>query len=78
MLGTSFLRSCEDLPVDSNLVPIALLSGRPLVRCRACRRPLRDPESRALRLGPECQVVELRDPPNEVEQETLPGLEPAG
>ena len=49
-------------------------AGQRVVRCTACRRPLRDAESRALGLGPECQVPEFPARTFEVEQEALPGL----
>ncbi|MFJ6215050.1 DUF6011 domain-containing protein [Streptomyces sp. NPDC092296] len=44
------------------------------VRCRHCHRPLTDPESRALRLGPECDPGRAPAPRGDVEQEQLPGL----
>ncbi len=45
-----------------------------LVRCRLCRRPLREPEARALGVGPECAETEFRARQGGIEQEPLPGL----
>ncbi|MFD8701206.1 DUF6011 domain-containing protein [Kitasatospora sp. NPDC059648] len=49
---------------------------RSRVTCRRCHRPLHDPESRMLRLGPECRDPAERVARFEVEQETLPGVWP--
>jgi len=51
--------------------------GRLAVRvtCRRCGRPLHDPESRMLRLGPECRGAAERTARHHVEQQALPGLE---
>ncbi|MEK2488436.1 DUF6011 domain-containing protein [Kitasatospora purpeofusca] len=48
---------------------------RPRVTCRRCHRPLHDPESRILRLGPECRDPAERVTRHEVEQDALPGLD---
>ncbi|AUY50152.1 DUF6011 domain-containing protein [Streptomyces sp. CB01881] len=48
---------------------------RPRVTCRRCHRPLHDPESRMLRLGPECRDPAERVARHEVEQDTLPGMD---
>jgi hypothetical protein len=48
------------------------LAGR--VSCRRCHRPLHDPESRLLRLGPECRNPDRRARRHEVEQDTIPGV----
>jgi hypothetical protein len=45
-----------------------------LVRCRHCHRPLREPEARALGVGPECAEAEFAARQGGIEQETLPGL----
>ncbi|MFE9428540.1 DUF6011 domain-containing protein [Kitasatospora sp. NPDC006697] len=45
-----------------------------VVTCRGCGRPLHDPESRMLRLGPGCRVEPEPVRRREVAQETLPGL----
>lgn len=47
---------------------------RPRVTCRRCHRPLHDPESRMLRLGPECRDPAERVARYDVDQEPLPGL----
>ncbi|MFH8370116.1 DUF6011 domain-containing protein [Streptomyces sp. NPDC018031] len=52
--------------------------GRPLVRCRACGRPLRDRDARLWGLGAGCRhKLDTRTAPrlreHEVEQDTLPG-----
>ncbi|MDH6575044.1 DUF6011 domain-containing protein [Kitasatospora sp. MAP5-34] len=44
------------------------------VRCRRCARPLHDPESRILRLGPECRGPDTAPRAVPGDQETLPGL----
>ncbi|WP_235215633.1 DUF6011 domain-containing protein [Phaeacidiphilus oryzae] len=44
------------------------------VRCRGCGRPLRAPEARALRLGPECREWEAARRSGEIPQDSLPGL----
>ena len=49
-----------------------LLAAR--VTCRRCRRPLHDPESRLLRLGPECRGADRHTRRHDVEQDQLPGL----
>jgi hypothetical protein len=50
--------------------------GRLAVRvtCRRCHRPLHDPESRMLRLGPECRDLVAPAQRHDVEQDELPGL----
>jgi hypothetical protein len=45
-----------------------------LVRCRVCRRPLHDPEARALGIGPECAEAEFAARLGGIDQDTLPGL----
>ncbi|MEU1289276.1 DUF6011 domain-containing protein [Kitasatospora sp. NPDC005856] len=47
---------------------------RPRVTCRRCHRPLHDPESRMLRLGPECRDPAERVARFDVDQEPLPGM----
>ncbi|MFF2040053.1 DUF6011 domain-containing protein [Kitasatospora sp. NPDC058170] len=47
---------------------------RPHVTCRRCHRPLHDPESRLLRLGPGCRDTAERVPRHHVEQDPLPGM----
>ncbi|MFE7593445.1 DUF6011 domain-containing protein [Kitasatospora sp. NPDC057512] len=47
---------------------------RPRVTCRRCHRPLHDPESRMLRLGPECRDPAERVARYDVDQEPLPGV----
>ncbi|GAA3004785.1 hypothetical protein GCM10010519_40800 [Streptomyces lactacystinicus] len=47
---------------------------RPRVTCRRCHRPLHDPESRMLRLGPECRDPAERVARYDVDQEPLPGM----
>ncbi|MCG6499007.1 DUF6011 domain-containing protein [Kitasatospora sp. A2-31] len=59
----------EPLPGTSTVQPL-----RPRVTCRRCHRPLHDPESRMLRLGPECRDPAERVPRHEVDQDPLPGL----
>ncbi|MFI6156014.1 DUF6011 domain-containing protein [Kitasatospora sp. NPDC051170] len=44
---------------------------RPHVTCRRCHRPLHDPESRMLRLGPECRDPSDRTPRYDVAQDPL-------
>jgi hypothetical protein len=44
------------------------------VTCRRCHRPLHDPESRLLRLGPECRDPDRHTRRHDVEQDQLPGL----
>jgi hypothetical protein len=44
------------------------------VTCRRCHRPLHDPESRMLRLGPECRDPDRHARRHDVEQDRLPGL----
>jgi hypothetical protein len=56
-------------------LPEAPAGRRAPVWCRECRRPLKDPESRRRRLGPECDPdartgYERRD----VDQDPIPGL----
>ncbi|MCX5209749.1 DUF6011 domain-containing protein [Kitasatospora sp. NBC_00240] len=48
------------------------------VTCRRCKRPLHDPESRLLRLGPECRDHTGHTTRHQVEQDTLPGVYPDG
>ena len=52
------------------------VQGLPSARvvCRRCHRPLHDPESRLLRLGPECRDPDRHTRRRDVEQDTLPGL----
>ncbi|MEU1419551.1 DUF6011 domain-containing protein [Kitasatospora sp. NPDC005751] len=50
---------------------------RSRVTCRRCHRPLRDPESRILRLGPECRDPTERVARHEVDQDPLPGFGPS-
>lgn len=45
------------------------------VTCRRCHRPLHDPESRILRLGPECRDPAERVARYDVDQEPLPGVD---
>ncbi|MFF3005123.1 DUF6011 domain-containing protein [Kitasatospora sp. NPDC057940] len=47
---------------------------RPRVTCRRCHRPLHDPESRILRLGPECRDPAERVARFDVDQDPLPGI----
>ncbi|MFF4379123.1 DUF6011 domain-containing protein [Kitasatospora sp. NPDC001547] len=47
---------------------------RPRVTCRRCHRPLHDPESRMLRLGPECRDPAERVARFDVDQDPLPGV----
>ncbi|MFD0401358.1 DUF6011 domain-containing protein [Kitasatospora sp. NPDC127121] len=47
---------------------------RPRVTCRRCHRPLHDPESRILRLGPECRDPAERVTRFDVDQDPLPGI----
>lgn len=57
--------------------PLVTVEGRPgaspTIRCHRCHRVLHDPESRLLRLGPECRDRTERVRRCDVEQETLPG-----
>lgn len=53
------------------LIPATL---PPVVRCRRCGRPLRDPESRMLRLGRECRGPEQPVQVLAGEQDPLPGV----
>lgn len=57
-------------------LPAEAVRGRLAARvtCRKCHRPLHDPESRMLRLGPECRDQAERVTRHEVEQDTLPGV----
>lgn len=56
-------------------LPDSALPERRVVRCRVCRRPLHDAESRLYELGPECRaVVPLTPRGFDVEQDELPGL----
>jgi hypothetical protein len=56
-------------------LPGAPPAGEPrTVACRKCRRPLRDAESRALGLGPECRTPEFAARQFDAEQEALPGF----
>ncbi|MFD5903311.1 DUF6011 domain-containing protein [Streptomyces microflavus] len=54
-------------------------SGRRLIRCRLCGRPLTGADSRRTGLGPSCDAKLHPAPPDirtrrhEVEQDTLPG-----
>jgi hypothetical protein len=61
----------QQLPLADEPVP-----GRLAVRvtCRRCHRPLHDPESRARRLGPDCDHQRERTARHDVDQDTLPGL----
>ncbi|MFE6866986.1 DUF6011 domain-containing protein [Kitasatospora sp. NPDC057692] len=59
-------------PLPGTATPEAV---RPRVTCRRCHRPLHDPESRILRLGPECRDPSERVPRHEVDQDPLPGLD---
>lgn len=45
------------------------------VACRRCHRPLHDPISRMLRLGPECRTGHAEAQRYDVDQDTLPGLD---
>ncbi|RKT16279.1 hypothetical protein BX285_0611 [Streptomyces sp. 1114.5] len=47
---------------------------RTRVTCRRCHRPLHDPESRMLRLGPECRDPAERVARFDVDQDPLPGV----
>ncbi|MFJ9692858.1 DUF6011 domain-containing protein [Kitasatospora sp. NPDC101183] len=60
-------------PLPGTDTPEAL---RPLVTCRRCHRPLHDPESRTLRLGPECRDPDPHTRRYDVPQDPLPGLTP--
>ncbi|AUG76899.1 hypothetical protein CFP65_2039 [Kitasatospora sp. MMS16-BH015] len=55
-------------------LPLPTTPKAPPVLCRRCHRPLHDPESRLLRLGPTCRDPE--DPTRVLpgDQDTLPGL----
>ena len=44
------------------------------VTCRRCHRPLHDPESRELRLGPACRDPDRHVRRHDVDQDALPGL----
>jgi len=56
-------------------LPGALLPGElRVVRCRRCRRPLWDVESRMLELGPECRTQEFAARRFDAAQDALPGL----
>ncbi|MFC8447609.1 DUF6011 domain-containing protein [Kitasatospora sp. NPDC057223] len=44
------------------------------VTCRRCKRALRDPESRLLRLGPECRGHVSHTARHNVDQDTPPGI----
>jgi hypothetical protein len=59
------------LPVEDVEEP-----GRLAVRvtCRACGRPLHDPESRLLRFGPGCRPGTEPVRRHDVDQDALPGL----
>jgi len=48
---------------------------RRAVPCKRCERPLTDPLSRMLRLGPECRAVEFATRGFAVQQDALPGLD---
>ncbi|GAA2831950.1 MULTISPECIES: DUF6011 domain-containing protein [Kitasatospora] len=60
---------------DAALIPPVPPAPRSTVRCRRCGRPLHDPESRLLRLGPECRTPDPDSGARPGEQDTLPGLE---
>ncbi|WP_327680028.1 DUF6011 domain-containing protein [Kitasatospora sp. NBC_00458] len=62
----------EPLPLAATPGPV-----RPRVTCRRCHRPLHDPESRILRLGPECRDPADRVARHEVDQDPLPGIDQA-
>ncbi|MFC1434368.1 DUF6011 domain-containing protein [Streptacidiphilus sp. N1-3] len=60
---------------SEDLLPDAPAAGElRLVRCRECRRPLRDPESRALRVGRECEEQVFAARGFDADQDVLPGL----
>ncbi|MGW4891388.1 DUF6011 domain-containing protein [Kitasatospora sp. NPDC004240] len=63
----------ESEPLPGLPEPVAVLRAR--VTCRRCHRPLHDPESRILRLGPECRDPAERVPRHEVPQEPIPGVD---
>jgi hypothetical protein len=44
------------------------------VTCRRCHRPLHAPESRARRLGPDCDHQREHTTRHDVDQDMLPGL----
>jgi hypothetical protein len=44
-----------------------------VVRCAGCRRPLSDPESRAVGYGPECAEQEFARRVGGIVQDPLPG-----
>ncbi|MFF5638299.1 DUF6011 domain-containing protein [Streptomyces sp. NPDC012825] len=54
------------------------------IRCRLCGRPLTGADSRRTGLGPTCDAKlhppgpDIRTRRHEVEQDTLPGLDPPG
>ncbi|MFD7828267.1 DUF6011 domain-containing protein [Kitasatospora sp. NPDC059803] len=58
-------------PIPGTDTPEAI---RPRVTCRRCHRPLHDPESRILRLGPECRDPAERVARFDVDQDPLPGI----
>lgn len=64
-------RPDSHLPLTDNPVQ-GRLAAR--VTCRRCKRALRDPESRLLRLGPECRDHTGHTAHHDVDQDTLPGL----
>ncbi|WP_370145780.1 DUF6011 domain-containing protein [Streptacidiphilus sp. EB129] len=57
------------------LLPAPDAGEQPPVRCTACGRPLRDAESRARRLGPECSIEAFAARSFDVAQDQLPGME---
>ncbi|GAA2144492.1 hypothetical protein GCM10009760_32050 [Kitasatospora kazusensis] len=59
---------------DPTLIPPIPRLLPETVRCRRCDRPLRDPESRILRLGPECRDPDPAARALAGDQDTLPGL----
>jgi hypothetical protein len=61
----------DQLPLPTEPVRERL---RVRVNCRRCHRPLHDPESRTLRLGPECRAGDERTTRHDVDQDTLPGV----
>ncbi|MGW2398898.1 DUF6011 domain-containing protein [Kitasatospora sp. NPDC001664] len=54
--------------------PAGAAAEPPVLRCRRCGRPLHDPESRILRLGPGCRGPEEGTRVVPGEQDSLPGL----
>lgn len=61
--------------VTAVVLPLEVpVEPRRVVRCTGCRRPLTDPESRAVGYGPECAEVEFARRDGAIEQEPLPGV----